>query len=221
MFANECLRSTDVGGAADTVRMDTRLPKIDDILSTVFLEARSLSTGVKHRRTLQVEREVRAFIEAETVPYLTDDELTLLAAEQEFEPSGAACRVLGAEVLIVALVGFIKPPYLAPDLLLRRVQLDLVDALVRYAAYDVLRGQDVGSIRREYRSAMWHARDRLKRDRQEQSWAREAAKMDPGRRQALELALQDIDVRFGPKHAAESAPPATESEPEGRGPRPD
>jgi hypothetical protein len=82
--------------------MDERLPKIEHIISTVFIEALSLSTGVKHRRTRQVEREVRAFLEAEVDPYLTDDERILLAAERELEPNGAASRVLEAEVLIGA-----------------------------------------------------------------------------------------------------------------------
>lgn len=166
--------------------MDERLPKIHEVISTVFGVAVNRSTGVKRRRTLQVEHDMRAFLDAEVDHFLTADERTLLAAEQEFEPRGAACRALEAEVLFVALTGFIAPPYLATDLLLRRVQLDLVDALVGYVAYEVLRNYDSSSIRRDLRSAVFRARHELKRERREQSWAREVAKMIPREREDIE-----------------------------------
>jgi hypothetical protein len=172
--------------------MDERLPKIDEVISTVCGEAGSLITGIKHKRTVRVENELRAFIETEADRYLTDDERTILAAEQEFDPTGAACRALEAEVLLVALVGFITPPYLAPDLLLRRVQLDLVDALAGYVAYVVLRNYDSSSIRRDLRSALFRARQELKRERREQSWAREVARMTPREREGIESMERQI-----------------------------
>ncbi|WP_297373453.1 hypothetical protein [Cryobacterium sp.] len=82
--------------------MDERRPKIDEVISTVCGEAAGLSTGIKRRRTLQVERDLRAFIEAEADRYLTDDERTILAAEQEFDPTGAACRALEARCSVPA-----------------------------------------------------------------------------------------------------------------------
>lgn len=206
MFANQREHSLDVGGAADTVRMDERLPKIDEVISTVCGEAAGLSTGVKRRRTLQVERDLRAFIEAEADRYLTDDEHTILAAEREFDPTGAACRALEAEVLFFALVGFITPAHLAPDLLLRRVQLDLVDALGGYVAYVVLRNHDSSSMRRELRSALIRARQELKRERREQSWAREVARMTPREREgieSMERQMADLAARRHPTSAGQ------------------
>ena len=172
--------------------MDERLPKIDEVISTVFGDAFGLSTGIKRRRTLQVEHDMRSFLESEADRFLTDDERTLLAAEREFEPIGAACRALEAEVLFVALTGFITPPYLAPDLLLRRVQLDLVDALVGYVAYEVLREYDSSSIRMELRRTLFRARHDLKRERREQSWARKVAKMSPRDREGMERMERQI-----------------------------
>jgi len=193
--------------------MDERLPKIDEVVSTVFGEASGLSTGIKRRRTVQVENELRAFIEKEADRYLTEDERTILAAEQEFNPYGAACRVLEAEVLFVALVGFITPPYLAADLLLRRVQLDLVDALTAHVAYEVLRNYDSSSIRRELRTALFRARHQLKRERREQSWARRVAKMSPTEREGVERIERRIAELTTGTHPSSTARPApTESE---------
>ncbi|TFC04837.1 hypothetical protein E3O42_04905 [Cryobacterium adonitolivorans] len=199
--------------------MDERLPKIDEVISTVFGEALGLSTGVKRRRTLQVENDLRAFLETEAERYLTDDERTLLAAEQEFEPSGAACRSLEAEVLFVALTGFITPPHLAPDLLLRRVQLDLIDALAGYVAYEVLRNYDSSSIRRDLRSAIYTARHELKRERREQSWAREVARMTPVQREAIEYAERQIDKLIASRHTSAEGLPATPAAYQARDPQ--
>jgi len=206
MFANECRQVPDVGGAADTVRMEKRLPNIDEVLSTVCGEAAGPITGIKHRRAVRVENELRAFLETEADRYLTDDERTILAAEQEFAPTGAACRALEAEVLLVALVGFITPPYLAPDLLLRRVQLDLVDALGGYVAYVVLRNHDSSSMRRDLRSTLFRARQELKRERREQSWAREVARMTPREREgieSMERRMADLAARRHPTSAGQ------------------
>ncbi|MBX0300232.1 hypothetical protein K2F54_09615 [Cryobacterium sp. 1639] len=189
--------------------MDERLPKIDEVISTVFGEAAALSTGVKRRRTVQVENELRAFIDAEADRYITDDERTILSAEQEFDPNGAGCRVLEAEMLFVALVGFITPPFLAADLLLRRVQLDLVDALAGYVAFEVLRNYDSSSIRRDLRLAVFRARHELKRARREQSWAREVAKMSPREREGIELMerrIAGLTARNSPPSAGQPAP---------------
>lgn len=186
--------------------MDERLPKIDEVISTVCGEAAGLSTGIKRRRTLQVERDLRAFIEAENDRYLTDDERTVVAGEREFEPIGAACRALEAEVLFVALTGFITAPYLAPDLLQRRVQLDLVDALVGYVADEVLRGYDSSCIRMDLRSALFRARHELKRDRREQSWARAVARMTPREREgieSMERQMADLAARRHPTSAGQ------------------
>jgi len=202
----------DVSGAADTVGMDERLPKIDEVISTVFGEASGLSTGVKRRRTVQVENDLRAFIEAEADRYLTEDERTILAAEQEFDPNGAACRALEAEVLFVALVGFITPPHLMPDLLFRRVQLDLVDALVGYVAYEVLRGYDSSSIRMDLRRALVRARHQLKRERADQSWAREVARMTPAQREAVEHAERGIEKHFAARRASAAQQPTADAD---------
>ncbi|WP_104165576.1 hypothetical protein [Cryobacterium sp. N22] len=102
--------------------MNEPTPNIHDVIHTVFGGAFDESTGIRRRRVQQVEQNLRAYIHAEVDRYLTDDERTLLAAEREFAPDGAACRALEAEVLLAALTGFIAPPYLASDLLLRRAQ---------------------------------------------------------------------------------------------------
>ena len=63
------------------------------------------------------------------------------------------------------------------------VQLDLVDALVGYVAYEVLRNYDSSSIRMDLRRALVRARHQLKRERREQSLARSMAKMSADRRE--------------------------------------
>ena len=175
--------------------MNEPLATIDDVILTVFGNAVDRNTGIKRRRIQQVEHDLRAFLEAAVDTYLTDDERTLLAAEREFAPEGAACRALDPEVLFIALIGFITPPHLAPDLLLRRMQLDLVDALIGYVAYDVLREYDTSCIRQELRSAVFRARLELKRERADQAWAREVAKSER-RRKTLGGSPGYIDEQF-------------------------
>jgi len=88
---------------------------------------------------------------------------------REFAPDGAACRALDAEVLLSALTGFIAPPYLASDLLLRRAQLNLAEALAGYVAYDVLREYDSSCIRMDFQWALVRARNALTRERRVQA----------------------------------------------------
>lgn len=197
-----------VGGSADDGRMNETIASIDAVILSVFGDHLAESTGVKRRRIQQVESDMRSFLEATADTYLTDDERTLLGAEREFAPVGAACRALDASVLFTALVGFISPPHLPSDLLLRRVQLDMVDSLVGYVAYDLLRDYDTRCIRMDFRRALFRARHVLKRERAEQSLARSMAKMAPDQREAMEHALQQID-EVASRWASRSGRPTT------------
>jgi len=169
--------------------MNEPTPNIHDVIHTVFGGAFDESTGIRRRRVQQVEQDLRAYIHAEVDRYLTDDERTLLAAEREFAPDGAACRVLDAEVLLSALTGFIAPPYLVSDLLLRRAQLNLAEALAGYVAYDVLREYDSSCIRMDFQWALVRARNALTRERRAQAAERVLAKMSVQDREHLERVM--------------------------------
>lgn len=169
--------------------MNEPTPTIHDVIHTVFGGAFDESTGIRRRRVQQVEQDLRAYIHAEVDRYLTDDERTLLAAEREFAPDGAACRALDAEVLLSAMTGFIAPPYLASDLLLRRAQLNLAEALVGYVAHDLLHGYDTSCIRMDFQWALVKARNILKRERRAQAAERVLARMSVQDREHLERVI--------------------------------
>ena len=175
--------------------MNEPIPTIDDVIQTVFGGAFDESTGIKRRRVQQVEQDLRAYIHAEVDRYLTDDERTLLSAEREFNPDGAACRALDAEVLLSALTEFIAPPYLASDLLVRRAQLNLADALVGYIAHDLLHDYDTSCIRIDFRWALVRARNMLKRERRAQAAERALAKMTVQEREHLERMIGRVSDR--------------------------
>ncbi|QYF72563.1 hypothetical protein [Cryobacterium sp. PAMC25264] len=145
---------------------------MDDAILTVFGVCTRRSTGVKRVRVAQIEVGLRAYLEAGAADLLTAEELTLLAAEREFAPEGAACRLFSSTLLTAALPGFLMPPYLVPDFLLREAQLSMVGAFIDFLVpanrYD--HGSD--RLRTMLRRTLAEAMQDLKRERQAQSLER-------------------------------------------------
>jgi hypothetical protein len=150
------------------IRMDERPAKIDDVISTVFGVCTQRSTGVRRARIQQVEADLRAFLELTDGCALTAGERTLLAAEREFAPEGAVCRLFSANQLIEALPGFIAPPFLAPDLLLRHAQLTMFSALIEFLVPAQRYDHSSDRLRKDLGRALAQAKRDLQREREAQ-----------------------------------------------------
>ncbi|TFC48893.1 hypothetical protein E3T24_12550 [Cryobacterium sp. TmT2-59] len=109
--------------------MTPSVPTIDDILGHVIHAERERATGVKRRRIDLVESLLRECLETDGERILVEPDRVLLAAERQFEPDGAFTRTMHAEDLLFVLPLFLTSPWLRPNHLEQRVQLDLAEIL--------------------------------------------------------------------------------------------
>jgi len=126
-----------VRGTPNHRRMKTE-PTIRSILAEFFDEETTHKRGVIRQRNLAVQTMLGRYLELEGERTLTDPGIAILRAERAFEPNGAFTRTMHAEDLLVALTGFLEPPWLAIDLLLRHRQLALVSALLDFLCREML-----------------------------------------------------------------------------------
>ena len=127
----------NVRGTSDDRRMKSQ-PTIRSILAEFFDEETTHKRGVIRQRNLAVQTMLGRYLELEGDRTLTDAGFAILQAERAFEPNNAFTRTMHAEDLLVALSGFIEPPWLAIDLLLRHRQLALVNALLGFLCREML-----------------------------------------------------------------------------------
>jgi hypothetical protein len=104
-------------------------PTIDTILEQFFARQLAGRKGITLRRIEEVEENLRACLESEAHRILVTSDLLLLAAEREFDPTGAVGRVMHADDLIFVLSIFVQQEWMPLDPVQRRAQLRLVDAL--------------------------------------------------------------------------------------------
>lgn len=143
--------------------MTTPRPSIDQILTQFF--ARQPATGVAGRRLQFLDPLLRRYLETEGYRSLTTPLLAELAIEREFEPAGAFARIMNADDLIYTLPGFIEPPWLQENLLLRKPQIDLVAGLAALVVGRYLGPEDFACALMEVDATIRRARLQLKLDR--------------------------------------------------------
>lgn len=109
---------------------DARVPvSAAQIVEEFFAWASTTTHPAIRSRAAAVYRHLRTYIDTEAEGQLTPDEVVLVAAERQLEPSDAVLRVTGAEALIAVLPGFCHPAWLLPAAADARAQLRLVTAL--------------------------------------------------------------------------------------------
>jgi hypothetical protein len=106
---------------------------VDSTLTEFFEVRRRGCAGPRLERLARVERALRDCVEASADGVLTDQELTLLDAERQFRPDGAAARVAEPDALLFVLPIFLTEERWCPaDVAERRAQLLTAGALTRH-----------------------------------------------------------------------------------------
>jgi len=88
-------------------------PTIETILGGYFNDRRAGKAGIRRARIDGVEMRLRAYLELEGPRVLTDGQQVFLATAREFDPVDAFVRVMQAEDLAFALIGFVRQESLA------------------------------------------------------------------------------------------------------------
>lgn len=161
-------------------------PPIDILLRHHFDTTLEGTIGVGRRRIEQVERLLREFLESDGPRTLCPCNLTILAAEGEFQPEAAFTRAMHADELLFALPLFLGEVAPQTDPLLRRVLLRTVEGLTRMLVGDGLVDQQ------DQMGTLWEIRytlDRAKAElngprREKQRAARQAVEEEMARRRA-------------------------------------
>lgn len=189
------------------------LPTIHQVLLDSFGSSAEHYTGIKRKRVHLIDAALRSYLEAHIDSVLTSGEAALLAAEREFEPKDAVCRVLSAEVLLAALPGFLKPPHLATDLMLRQMQIVMAEHVGYGIIYTVLRGCDVSCMQIDLDHALAKARFQLRLERHQLAQAKRQARVTPEMRADMEAILahgrdaHSNDAHSNEAHRSDAQPP--------------
>jgi len=120
-------------------------PSISDVLVR-FLEDRCRGRQpVTIDRYLRIDEHLRTYLEARGQDRICTGNVLLLAAEREFQPLGAFCRIMHADALLAALPEFLGTEWLMPRRLDCKVQISqssrLVHWLIRNHVVDFRRQQ--------------------------------------------------------------------------------
>lgn len=116
----------------DALSTSASNPAIDELLSQFFAVQQSGKKGVARQRIEEVERQLRACVEAEAERILVTSDLLLLASEREFDPAGAVARVMHADDLVFILSIFVEPGWQPSDPAQRQAQLRMTRLLTSY-----------------------------------------------------------------------------------------
>jgi hypothetical protein len=135
--------STD--GPGEPARSGVPGPTISEVLVR-FLEDRCRARQpVTIDRYLRIDEHLRTYLEARGQDRLCSDDALLLAAEREFQPLGAFCRIMHADALLAALPDFLGADWLMPQGLDRKVQISQSSRLVHW----LIRGRVVDFRRQQ------------------------------------------------------------------------
>lgn len=143
--------------------MTTLRPSIDHILTQFF--ARQPATGVALTRLRFLDPLLRSYLETEGYRSLTTPLLAQLEIERGVHPAGAFARIMNADDLIYTLPGFIEPPWLQENLLLRKAQIDVVAGLAALVVSRYLGPEDFACAVIEVDATIRRARLQLGLDR--------------------------------------------------------
>jgi hypothetical protein len=108
---------------------------IDSLLTTFFDHQREQCSGVRRSRITLIEKLLRECLEQEGERFLVGRDQVVLAAEREFHAVGAFARTMHADDLIYVLPLFLQDERLQENPLVRRLQLQLTDALTGHIIY--------------------------------------------------------------------------------------
>lgn len=109
--------------------MQRQRPHIDEIL-TAFLSAQLKDkTGLRRRRTISADAQLRRCLETDGHRILIDGDRSVLDLEREITPEDAFVRTMYADDLLFALDIFVSEPWLLPDRIDRGVQLRFAETL--------------------------------------------------------------------------------------------
>lgn len=107
-------------------------PTIEELLNQFFTVQQSGKKGIGRQRIEEVERQLRACVEAEAERILVTSDLLLLASEREFDPTDAVARVMHADDLVFILSIFVEPGWQPSDPTQRQAQLRMTQLLTNY-----------------------------------------------------------------------------------------
>lgn len=109
--------------------MQRQRPHIDEIL-TAFLSAQLKDkTGLRRRRIISADAQLRRCLETDGHRILIDGDRSVLDLEREITPEDAFVRTMHADDLLFALDIYISEPWLLPDRIDRGVQLRFAETL--------------------------------------------------------------------------------------------
>lgn len=151
------------GGGTEPVDMTNPRASIDQILTQFFAIRPATGAGLKRLRFL--DPLLRRYLETEGSRTLTTPLLAELAIERGVEPAGAFARIMNADDLIYTLPGFLEPPWLQENLLLRKAQIDLVAGLAALVTSRYLGPDDFACALMEVDATLSQARLQLREDR--------------------------------------------------------
>ena len=108
---------------------------IDSLLTPFFDSQREHNTGVTVKRITLIEKLLRECLERDGERFLSGRDKVLLAAEREFRAEDAFVRTMHADDLIYVLPLFLQEERLQENPIVRRLQLQLIDALTGHIIY--------------------------------------------------------------------------------------
>lgn len=107
-------------------------PTVEEIIVSFFEQQAARKTGLRAKRIHDVERDLRAYLEADGDRCVTAEGLQILNLERAFAPEGAFVRCMHAEDLFCALADFVKPAWLSEDRVQLGVQIRMVRELTQW-----------------------------------------------------------------------------------------
>lgn len=144
--------------------MTRQRPHIDEILTAHLTAQARGKTGLRHRRIVGADEQLRKCMEAEGHRVLTDGDRSVLDFERELTPQDAFARTMHADDLLLVLDIFVSEPWLLPDRVDRAVQLRYADTLAAQLIAGHLIDQcDLSCALLELRGSIRQAKAQLKR----------------------------------------------------------
>lgn len=111
---------------------DEHTPTIEELLFHFFARQAAGKTGKRLRRVQEVERHLREYLETAGHRSLTTGGLGILNLERQFHPDDAFIRCMHADDLLYTLTTFIEPAWLPDDRVQARVQVGIVEKLMKW-----------------------------------------------------------------------------------------
>ncbi len=140
-------------------------PNISAVLETFFFDAEAGKSAATRARYVRTQAALARYIETvDVADCFGDDVAQLVAAEREFDSSGAFLRIMTAEELVVLLPGFVEDERLPACRADARTQVSMTDRLVAFLIrFRLIDGSRFSRAVLDTQVACATARDRLRR----------------------------------------------------------